>query len=111
MIFKILNDSVKLGLKPATDPNDFQVIEILGNLSGRWTIGETQMNTQTSWRRKPEVYKPNPVPVASFGTGWEDSEWVQWNDLDWLAWGFPWGHWKKGVVQDIGKHYMKEPTH
>jgi hypothetical protein len=29
-IFKILNDSVKLGLKPATDPADFELIEIFG---------------------------------------------------------------------------------
>ena len=28
-MFKILNDSVKLGLKPATDPNDFELIETL----------------------------------------------------------------------------------
>ncbi len=111
MIFKILNDSVKSGLKPATDPNDFQIVEMVGSLSGRWTIGDTQFDTQTSWRRIPEVYKPNPVAEASFGTGWEDAEWVQWNANDWLAWGFPWGHWKKGVVQDIGKHYMIEPTH
>lgn len=111
MIFEILNDSVKLGQKPATDPNDFQVIEMLGSTEGRWKIGDSQFETQTSWRRKPEVYKPNPEPEGSFGTGWEDAEWVQWNADDWLSWGFPWGHWKKGVVQDIGKHYMIEPTH
>jgi len=110
LIFRMLNDSVKLGLKPATDPNDFQVIEMVGNMSGRWKIGDTQFEAQTSWRRKPDVHKPNPIPEASFGTSWDDAEWVQWNAGDWLEWGFPWGHWKKGVVQDIGKHYMIEPT-
>lgn len=79
-------------------------------MSGRWKIGDTQFEAQTSWRRKPDVHKPNPIPEASFGTSWDDAEWVQWNAGDWLEWGFPWGHWKKGVVQDIGKHYMIEPT-
>ncbi len=112
MIFEILNDSVKQGLKPADDPNDFRLIEAIGNpVGGWWTIGGERINSRESWRRKPEVYKPNPVVGASFGTTWDDSEWVKWNQNDWLRWGFPYGHFQLGVVEDVGKHYMIEPTH
>ncbi len=112
MIFEILNDSIKQGLKPANDPNDFRLVEAQGNPEGGWwTIAGDRIQSRESWRRKPEIYKPNTVVGASFGTSWEDSEWLTWNHADWQAWGFPYGHFQLGVVEDMGKHFMMEPTH
>jgi hypothetical protein len=34
-----LNDSIKAGLKPVTDPNDFEVVDMLGHWDGiRWEV-------------------------------------------------------------------------
>jgi hypothetical protein len=52
-LFKILNDSIKLGLKPATDPNDFQLIDIFGDGKDPWQIGGVPAE-QTAIPEKPD---------------------------------------------------------
>ena len=112
-MFKILNDSIKLGLKPATDPNDFELIETLGMPEGEgWVIGGVGVNMAQTFTRNPDVYEGNPLPGASFGTNWEDSEWTM-KDWDYWQKTNPVG-WPLSVVilsKDIGQHYMNEPTH
>jgi hypothetical protein len=78
MLFKILNDSVRHGQKPATDLNDFELIDVIGteNLSGRYNPGGSNITGGNKMIRKPEIVKPNPIPAASFGTTEEDSEWI-----------------------------------
>lgn len=115
-IHKILNDSVKLGLKPATDPNDFQLVENIGNAgTGTWKPwGSTGANfpQRGAIMRKSHIWKPNPVAGNSFGTVPEESEWDVWQYTDWVRWGHPLGlHPNFGVVEDVGRHDMIEPTH
>ncbi|MGM0376931.1 MAG: T9SS type A sorting domain-containing protein [Bacteroidota bacterium] len=111
-MFKILNDSIKRGLKPANDPNDFELIEAFGmNDGSTWVVGGKQVDKVVSLRRKPEVYKGNPVLEGSFGTNPDDSEWL-YIGTDYYAdqgYGWPWRALYVGY--DIGQHYMDEPTH
>ncbi len=111
-LFKILNDSIKNGLKPASDPNDFKLIDIfaMGDGTG-WTVGGEAPNMLTNWSRKPEVYHGNPVPAASFGTTPEDAEWTWTNQAYWQSHGAGWPFWTINCSNDIGKHFFNTPTH
>ena len=120
MIFKILNDSIKLGLKPANNPNDFELVDNVGNapgVSGLWRIGGKNFANRESWMRKPEVYKGNTEGGASFAYGgtWEESEWKYWDNAYWNRVGHPigisWFHAQLAVAEDLGRHTMIEPTH
>ncbi len=120
MIFKILNDSVKNGLKPATDPNDFQLVDLVGNApdqSGVWRIEGKGFSNRESWMRKPEVWKGTTEPGESFayGSSWEESQWKYWNVAYWNSVGHPinisWFHTETAVAEDMGRHTMIEPTH
>ncbi len=78
-LYRILNDSIKLGLKPNTDPNDFELIDIWG-MENRayWVVGGYAMRvneTGNIFIRKPEISKGNPVLAGSFGTNTDDCEW------------------------------------
>ncbi len=118
MIYKILNDSVKNGLKPANDPNDFERIEAWGMVdNSHWVINGRRAADISTYIRKPEIYEPNPVVQASFGTNDDDSEWIFQNEAYWrevmASGGGPWpgSQPRVNIVNDIGKHYMLEPTH
>ena len=85
ILFMILNDSVYLGKKPATDPKDFKIIDMLGYYSSsgtQWVIGGINANPETNWTRKPYIYKGNPkistgvFPGGSFGNNENNSEWI-----------------------------------
>ena len=118
-IFKILNDSIKLGLKPANDPNDFELLEIWGmGESTDWIVGgfTPGMSSDgslmiTSWIRKPHIYKANPTPKGSFGTNQDDSEWIQIDQEYWAARNVGWPAEVLNITNDIGQHFMYEPTH
>ena len=106
-LFKILNDSIKRGLKPATDIYDFELIETFGTGEGVTPYGWFDFNATVT--RKPQIYEGKTGFKESFGTGWwhtsewdyKDAKyWATQNVYDYLA-----GTW------DIGKHYMYEPTH
>ncbi len=110
-LFKILNDSIKQGLKPATDPLDFELIDVLGKEDGTvWTLGDQGISNPFSLRRKPHIYKGNPS-FGALGTSPEDAEYSAYN-LNYYAdqgQGWPWR--MLNIVSDIGKHYMLAPTH
>jgi hypothetical protein len=108
MLFKILNDSIKAGTKAANDPKDFQLIDVMGTTAGdAWVIGGTTLTMNTSWIRKPNVYKGNPVIQASFGTSKDNSEWI--NMLDgtypYLPYPLPYS-----LTTGIGSHFMFDVT-
>ncbi len=110
-LFKILNDSIKLGLKPATDPNDFELIDVLGKEDGSlWTIGTTNIGNPFSLRRKPEFTKGNPVNGIVLGKSAEDAEYTAFNTNTYAALGQGWPWRMLNIVSDIGKHYFYTPT-
>jgi hypothetical protein len=115
-MFKILNDSVKRGLKPVTDPRDYEVIEALVNADGS-NVRIAGVALTTAWQthiRKPEIQLPNPVNGGSNGTTRENSEWLLYNEAYWqnnpdLS---PWPglRARNHTVFNMNKHYMVEPT-
>lgn len=109
-LFEILNDSVKSGLKPATDPNDFQVLDCFADNAGQWTVGGIPAGQCYGYTRKPEVYQGNPVIGGSFGTTEEDSEWIMINESRLQALGYPWPNWRSHTCEGIGSHFMKAYT-
>jgi len=113
-LLKITNDSVKRGLKPATDPDDFRAIDFIGGNGILWVMrgGDVTNGSPFSYVRKPTIKKGNPEPVASFGLkGVVDSEeWIV-NDGDRLgAAGYGWPRTMLFVLRDVGKHYMIPAT-
>ena len=112
-MFKILNDSIKQGLKPANDPNDFELIETFSMASTTdWVIGGKKAGMITNWMRKPEIYKGNTGfgTNGSFGTDPETSEWTYTDQKYWNARGTGWPFNILNVGNDIGQHFMYEPT-
>jgi hypothetical protein len=101
-LYKITNDSVWKGLKPATDPADFQVIDVFGNGDGTdWKVGGKVAEQIMKYERKPAIYKGNPnygnTLAGSFGDpdnndpSNNDSEWDWWNrgSFDQMGYGWP----------------------
>lgn len=112
-MWKILNDSIKQGLKPANDPNDFELIETFSmSATTDWVIGGKKANMITNWMRKPEIYKPNTGfdTQGSFGTTPETSEWTYTDQPYWQKKNAGWPLEILNVGNDIGKHFMYEPT-
>lgn len=110
-MFKILNDSVKSGLKPATDPKDFELIETLGMGDGtNWIIGGQTTEMSTTFIRKPQYYKGKPGFKESFGTTPDDSEWNAFNRPYWEQFTYwPWV--ALNIGNDLGQHFMYPQTH
>jgi hypothetical protein len=109
-LFKILNDSIKLGLKPATDPNDFQLIDIFGDGKDPWQIGGVPAEQTATWIRKPQYYTGKTGLGESFGTNEEDSEWLFYNRAYWGAHGVGW---IMDIMNDcvgLGTHYLDAIT-
>jgi len=112
-MFKILNDSIKQGLKPANDPNDFQLIETWSMASSSdWIIGGKKADMVTNWMRKPQIYKGNIGfdTNGSFGTTPETSEWTYTDRPYWSARGIGWPLDILNIGNDIGQHFMFEAT-
>ncbi len=111
-IFKILNDSIKLGLKPANDPNDFELVETWGPIGGSdWIIGGADVDMISNYMRKPEVWHGNTLVGASNGTSWEESEWTKTNWDYWIALNTGWPAQLLNVSADLGQHFFNVPTH
>jgi hypothetical protein len=111
-MWRIENDSIKKGLKPANNPNDFTLIETWSMTSSTdWVIGGKKANMITTWMRKPEIYKGNPTIAGSFGTSPETSEWTYQDQPYWQKKNAGWPLEILNVGNDIGKHFMNEPTH
>jgi hypothetical protein len=70
-MWKILNDSVRDGTKPANDPEDFELLEAWARAEGGdWVIGGRTANADNqtvTWIRRPEIWHGNPVVGGSFG--------------------------------------------
>jgi hypothetical protein len=110
-LYKILNDSIKSGLKPATDPNDFELIDVFGMGDGTdWVVAGKPVPQVTTLIRKPEIYKGEPAYARSFGTNEEDSEWINRGMDYWTAQGIPYRRSLVSISSGIGSHYMLEPT-
>ena len=112
-MWKILNDSIKLGLKPANDPADFELIETWSMASVTdWRIGGKNANMITNWIRKPHIYKGNTgfETNGSFGSDPATSEWNYTDQPYWQARNAGWPQEILNVGNDIGQHFMFEPT-
>ncbi len=115
-MFKILNDSIKKGLKPPTDPNDFEVVEALVNAdASNVTIAGVPLTGQWMTHvRKPEIQYPNPENGGSNGTTPEDSEWIRYDEAYWQnnPDQSPWPglRARNHTVFNMNKHYMLEST-
>jgi hypothetical protein len=110
-MYKIVGDSVREGWKPATDPEDFELIETFGNadLSG-WDPGGVWFDMITSCIRKPEYYLPRPGHEESYGTDVESSEWLIRDQAWYESHGEGWPMYILRIVEDLGKHNMNEVT-
>jgi hypothetical protein len=109
-LFKILNDSIKQGTKPATDPNDFQLIDVLGKADGSlWTIGTTGIGNPFSLKRKPHITKGTTTPSV-LGPTAEEAEYIAVNSNYYAAQGQGWPWRMFSIVSDIGKHFFIPPT-
>jgi hypothetical protein len=112
-IFKIVGpaaDSIKTGLKPANDPNDFELIEIFGQNGETWVVGGIGSDQITTYIRKPEYYVGKTTAAESFGTTEEDAEWIQRNRSYYQGQGFGWPEDILQVTNNLGQHYFNEPT-
>lgn len=110
-MFKITNDSIKRGLKPATDPNDFELIEAWGMLDGsKWKVDGSNTTNINNFIRKPEIYKGNPDLQGSFGETPEESEWTKHDMKYWRSQNAKGAFVRLNIALDIGQHYFHEPT-
>ena len=112
-MYKILNDSVKNGLKAATDVNDFQLLEILGNNNDGKDFavdGVKNHDALFGYYRKPGIYKPNPIARASYGTSAETSEWTMVNETKLTAQGFGYPYNRAKIMDGLGSHVMDDVT-
>lgn len=110
-LYKITNDSVTNGLKPATDINDFELVDMFGSADGaNLKVGGVEIQQIMAWTRKPEIYKGNPEIGGSLGTNWDDSEWTMKNDQYFYALGYGWPVAMYNIVGGIGSHVMNEVT-
>lgn len=110
-LFKIMNDSILSGVKPATDPNDFQLIDVFGSGDGSQpNVGGAVMNQQTNYRRKPTVQFGNPEFNGSFGTDAATSEWEM-KDLGYYdSRNVPWALNHLMAAENVGVHFMYPAT-
>jgi hypothetical protein len=111
-MWKILNDSVINGLKAATDPLDFELIESFGSGSAVATVkvgGVDEQMIQTNIR-KPEIYKPNAAVGGSNGTTLANSEWTFKTQATLQKLNYGWPDQILRIAADIGFHNMNEVT-
>ncbi len=113
LLFKILNDSVKNGTKAATDPNDFELIEAIGNVEGGTVLwgypNQPGGHNFASVTRKPEVNTPNDTLQASFGDSPETSQWVISTRETSGIGGWP-TSWILTAMINYGRHYFIPST-
>lgn len=115
-MYKILNDSVVNGLKPATDRRDFELLELLGNNNdgSAFAIAGRNHDAITGYYRKPHIYKPagheRALAKATYGTNKDDSEWYyrDWAYFQKLNYGWP--AQITAISDGLGSHVMDEVT-
>jgi hypothetical protein len=111
-VFRILNDSIKLGLKPATDPADFELVEIFGtgDMNEYDPVGNGAPEI-SSFVRKPQHVFPNPEPGGSFGSTPGESDWDHIGEEYWIAQGVAWPQQILNITLGLGSHDFIPPTH
>lgn len=110
-LFRIDNDSIKLGLKAASDPNDFTLIDVFGSGDGtQLNINGRNINQIESFTRKSHIYKGNPQFKGSFGTNDDDSEWLFADRAYWVSRGYGWPVDILMICSGLGSHFMNEVT-
>lgn len=110
-LFRIDNDSIQKGLKPATDPNDFTLIDVFGSGDGtNMIIGGVSIYQLMAFTRKPHIYKGNPQFKDSFGSNWENSEWTMKDHAYWAARETNWNNGVLMLASGLGSHFMNEMT-
>jgi hypothetical protein len=110
-LYKIRNDSVRDGKKPATDPNDFQLLDTWGGEGfDQPTIGGELMEQINGFTRKPEIYDGAPGLAESWGTDAESSEWIKVDQGYFIDLGVGWNLNILRVTDGIGSHYMDPVT-
>jgi hypothetical protein len=99
-VFKILNDSILRGLKPATDVNDFELLDAVPF----WGITGSYANSTLI--RKAEIWHGNPAVGAS--TDEDNPENFEWKLLNRsINFGGSWAQ----LHSNIGQHYFIPSTH
>ncbi|GAG97358.1 unnamed protein product, partial [marine sediment metagenome] len=98
-------------LKPATDPNDFLLIETFGMGDGTQIapIGEPSGQV-SSYTRKQHIYHAEPVHQASFGASEEESQWTLIDENVLKTRGYGWPDNRELVPEGTGSHFMDEVT-
>ena len=110
-MYKILNDSVVNGLKPAIDVNDFELVDVFGMEDGsNIKVGGKVINQLTAYTRKPHIFKGNTEVKGSLGATWEESEWTMKDDAYFNALHYPWPLNIYSIVDGIGSHIMNDVT-
>lgn len=110
-LFRILNDSIKQGLKPANDPNDFTLLDVFGTGDGTTpVIGGVTMDQIMGYTRKPHIQKGNPAFKGSFGSDPESSEWTMTNRTYWTTLGYNWPMDILMITNGLGNHNFNEIT-
>jgi hypothetical protein len=110
-LYKILNDSVVNGLKPATDINDFELLDIWGQGDWNgWVIAGATRGQLVGYTRKPTIHKGNPVAKASFGTNADDCEWTWVDRAYFTKLGVPWPMDIYKICDGLGSHNMNDIT-
>ncbi len=111
MLFKIINDSVINGTKSANDPNDFEVLDILGSADGNdWKYDGVTVAGPASFTRRPQYYKGNTEIGASLDTTNSNSEWEYVDEAILGARNYGWPGTRVFVADGIGTHLMNSAT-
>ncbi|MCK4750660.1 MAG: hypothetical protein KAT15_26560, partial [Bacteroidales bacterium] len=113
-LFKIIGkggDSVKNGWKAATDPRDFQLLDVWGGLGdGTPQIAGEDLQQINGFTRKPHIYQGALNQGESFGTDAENSEWIRWDGDYFTDLGVGWPmNWLR-VADGLGSHFMDAVT-
>ncbi|MFZ5941644.1 MAG: T9SS type A sorting domain-containing protein, partial [Bacteroidota bacterium] len=110
-LFKIVGDSIKEGLKPATDPNDFELIDTWGGVgTGQPTIGGLLLQQINGYVRKPQYYSGKTGLGESWGTDAATSEWVMTDRAYYNSIGVYWPADILRVADGLGSHFMYDVT-
>jgi hypothetical protein len=118
-LFRIDNDSIKAGLKPTTDPNDFTLIDIFGNADNTprrhmndWSGLAGNQGNKRNYQRKERIYEGCTVPGAMFNNNDADSSeyrsYSQANLATLFGWDWTMSNWM--VMGWLGVHDMNEVT-
>lgn len=114
-LFKILNDSIKAGTKPATDPDDFELLDVFGHGDGSsWTLGGKTIDMITSCRRKPEVYDGALAFGESFAGATPEDDSCEWIMEDRAFYDALNTAWPLDILyvsdNNLGHHFMSDVT-